>query len=121
MLTNNDVLLLKHIAKECDFLLINSRITTYNDFIKNPVLMRAFERSIEIICEAAKKLSTEFRNQYPHINWRAISGMRDKLIHYYFGVDYQIVWDVATNKTEELLNFIDLLKKKSELPVSLFE
>ena len=121
MLTNNDKILIKHIAKECDFLLTNSRNITYSEFIKDLVLMRAFERSIEIIGEAAKKLSIEFRNQNTQINWRAISGMRDKLIHDYFGVDYQIVWDVASNKTKELLDYIDLLSKNEDLPKSLFE
>ncbi len=121
MLTNNDIILIKHIAIECKFLLENSNNTNYSEFINDPILKRAFERSVEIIGEAAKKLSIEFRNQYTQINWRAISGMRDKLIHDYFGVDYRIVWDVGTNKTKELLDFIDSLSINDELPKSLFE
>lgn len=79
-------------------------------FINDAVLKRAFSRSIEIIGEAAKKLSLDFKNLHSQINWRAISGMRDKLIHEYFGVDYVIVWDVATNKSKELLDFIASLE-----------
>lgn len=63
---------------------------------------RAFVRSIEIIGEASKKMSEDVKARQPDIEWRKVSGMRDRLIHDYFGVDYTIVWDVATNKLPEL-------------------
>ena len=85
--------------------------------MQDPVLKRAFSRSIEIIGEAAKKLSPEFKSGNPEINWRAISGMRDKLIHEYFGVDYMIVWDVATNKSKELIDFITNLNSSDILTI----
>jgi uncharacterized protein with HEPN domain len=53
---------------------------------------------LEIIGEAAKKVPEEFRKNYPAIEWRAMSGMRDRLIHDYFGVDYELVWDVVQNR-----------------------
>lgn len=59
-------------------------------------------RSIEIIGEAIKQISESTRKQYPQIEWRSIAGMRDRLIHSYFGVDYEIVWDVAANKAAQL-------------------
>lgn len=59
-------------------------------------------RSIEIIGEASKQLSTEIRDRYPQIEWRAVFGMRDRLIHGYFSIDYEIVWDVVDNKIPHL-------------------
>jgi uncharacterized protein with HEPN domain len=60
-------------------------------------LKRAFVRSLEIIGEAAKQIPLDFRNQYPDVEWRAMTGLRDVLIHRYFGINYDIVWDVVTN------------------------
>ena len=65
-------------------------------------LRRAFVRSLEIIGEAAKKIPETFRGQYPEVQWRAMTGMRDRLIHDYLGVDYQLVWDVIQNRIPEL-------------------
>ncbi|WP_199316647.1 HepT-like ribonuclease domain-containing protein [Chroococcidiopsis sp [FACHB-1243]] len=59
---------------------------------------RAYVRSIEVIGEAVKQLPDGLRQKYNTIEWRAMAGMRDRLIHNYFGVDYDIVWDVVVNK-----------------------
>jgi uncharacterized protein with HEPN domain len=53
-------------------------------------------RQIEIISEATRRLPRELRGRYPHIPWQDIAGMRDKLIHDYFGVDVETVWLTAT-------------------------
>ncbi|MBO1224100.1 MAG: DUF86 domain-containing protein [Candidatus Scalindua sediminis] len=78
------------------------------------LLQRAFVRSIEIIGEAAKKLPEELKQKHSNIEWKAIAGMRDRLIHDYFGIDYDIVWDVVTNKTPQLQKKIQQIIDKEK-------
>ncbi len=65
------------------------------EFNSNTLVQDAVIRQIEIIGEATRHLSNEFRNQYPDVPWEDITGMRNKLIHDYFGVDIEKVWLTA--------------------------
>jgi uncharacterized protein with HEPN domain len=93
---------LRHILDEAQYLTDASREVNWAQFSTDETLKRAFVRSIEVIGEATKNLSNDLRARYPGVEWRAMAGMRDQLIHGYFGVDYEIVWDVATEKAPEL-------------------
>ena len=73
------------------------------EFARNEILKRACVRAIEVIGEATKKIPDDFRDKYPAVEWKKMAGMRDRLIHDYFGVDYSIVYDVARNKAGELI------------------
>ncbi|BAT71956.1 conserved hypothetical protein [Thermosulfidibacter takaii ABI70S6] len=83
---------LMHIIQECEFLEKATRQVVYEDFVKDPVLTRAVVRSLEVIGEAVKNLPQDFRVQHPQVPWKEIAGMRDKLIHHYFGINYKVVW-----------------------------
>jgi uncharacterized protein with HEPN domain len=72
-------------------------------------LKRAFVRSFEITGEAVKQIPDETRRNYSQIEWRLIAGMRDHLIHGYFGVDYEIVRDAVINKIPILEETVKLM------------
>ena len=93
---------LRHVVDESDFLIGKSKGLDFENFVKDDTLTRAFSRSLEIIGEAVKKVPVEIKDKYPEIEWKSIAGMRDKLIHDYFGVDYELVWDVVVNKITSL-------------------
>jgi uncharacterized protein with HEPN domain len=93
---------LRHILVEADYLIAQSAGLTWDRFSNNETLRRAFVRSLEVIGEAAKKVPDDFRARHSSVEWRSMAGMRDRLIHDYFGVDYELVWDVVQNRIPEL-------------------
>jgi len=80
----------------------------YADFVKNRRTIYAVTRAVEVIGEAVKKIPKTVRNRYPEIPWKDMAGMRDKLIHEYFGVDLRRVWKTVK---EDILNLKPLFEK----------
>ena len=68
----------------------------YESFVDDKKTQDAVIRNLEIMGEATKNLSEQFRAEYPNIPWKNIAGTRDRLIHHYFGVNLDIVWQIVT-------------------------
>lgn len=71
-------------------------------FMKNKEKQSAVVRQIEIIGEASKNLPENFKKEHSEVSWKEIIGSRDKIIHHYFGVDLEIVWEIVTINLPEL-------------------
>ena len=82
-----------------------------NNFFKNKEKQSAVIRQIEVVGEAAKNLPAEFRIKYKNIPWKDIVGMRDKLMHHYFGINLKIVWKTVKEDIPNLKDKILEIKK----------
>lgn len=106
--------LLRHIQDECDFIIKYTTGKSKETVLEDEILCRALVRSLEIIGEASRKLDEEFKSLYPHVEWKKMAGTRDRLIHDYFGIDYDIVWDIVEKKLPELTQFISEIILQNE-------
>ncbi len=105
---------LGHILEETDYLLSESKNISYSEFEKNATLKRSFVRALEVIGEAAKNIPDDFREKYPQIRWKDMAGLRDILIHRYFGINYNMLWDIVKNQVPELKRNIQVILEEGE-------
>jgi len=86
----------------------------YSDFLEHTMARDAVLRNIQVIGEATKRLSDGLRQNYPDVPWREIAGMRDKVIHDYFEVNYATVWDVIQADLPQLFHQVQAILEKIE-------
>ena len=115
MKSKEPIFFLQDIQNSVEKIFKYTKNINYEEFVANDMIKDAVERNFEIIGEAVKNLPENFRNRYPHIPFKQIAGMRDKLIHDYFGVDYEIVWKTIKDKLpqfgNEIVKLIDCFTK----------
>ena len=94
------------------------RILTYTadltsqQFMEDIKTQDAVVRNLEVIGEATKNLSANLRKSHPDVPWKDLMGMRDKMIHHYFGINYEIVWTIAKDELASLLPYIESILTK---------
>ncbi|MBI5100869.1 MAG: DUF86 domain-containing protein [Nitrospirae bacterium] len=71
---------------------------SYQDLLQDEMRLEAIVRNFEIIGEAGSKVPQDIKNKYPFISWRKISDFRNVLAHEYFGIDYEIMWEIIKDK-----------------------
>jgi uncharacterized protein with HEPN domain len=86
----------------CQRILEYTQGMNFEEFLKDQKTIDAVVRNIEILGEAAKRVSRSLKEKYSFIEWREIARTRDKLIHHYFGVDVAVVWTILSNDVPAL-------------------
>jgi uncharacterized protein with HEPN domain len=107
------VVFIEHVLESIELIENYTANKTISDFIESVQLQDSIIRRIEIIGEVVKNLPDEVKNNYPDVPWKKIAGMRDVLIHQYFGIDLELTWQVVQKDIPDLKR--ENLKIKKDL------
>ena len=111
----DNLVYIEHIQECIQKIVLYTKDIKQDEFLSNSMVSDAVIRNLEIIGEAVKQISDDFKTKYPAVEWKKIAGMRDKLIHDYIGVDLWAVWAVVIENIPELNTRVsDILKKESQ-------
>ncbi len=113
MSKKDPIIFIDHILESINLIERYIEGKTFEDFIEDVQLQDSVIRRIEIIGEAVRNIPWEIKQKYPDIPWKDIVGMRDILIHQYFGVDLELTWKTVKNDIPKLKS--DMLRLKEDL------
>jgi uncharacterized protein with HEPN domain len=118
-MSNREIqLLLEDILEAAKKILSYTSGMSFDDFISDDKTIDAVVRNFEIIGEAANRVPEDFKSDHPEVEWRRMTGLRNRIIHEYFGVNYATVWKIKEENIPGLADFIqqaiDELTKQSE-------
>ena len=98
--------LLEDILEACQKILSYTSGMSFEEFTTNNLIIDAVARNFEIIGEATGRLPEDFRSAHPEIEWQFIIALRNRIIHEYFGINYEIIWNIREENIPVLINFI---------------
>jgi uncharacterized protein with HEPN domain len=91
---------------------------SHEEFLSNKLLQDGVIRQLEVMGEAARNLSDDLRNEYPQVPWRQMIGLRNRMIHAYFNVNLQIIWEIVQGDLPDLKweteSILDSIRKECE-------
>lgn len=105
-------LYLEDVRESCAKIRRYTRGLSFEQFRSDEKTMDAVLHNLAVIGEAVKHLPDDFRNRHPELEWRKIAGLRDIVVHEYFGIDEDILWDIIRNKIPVLLEFVERILKE---------
>jgi uncharacterized protein with HEPN domain len=109
---------LSDIAEAMEMITRYTKGLTLKKFMIDRKTQDAVVRNLEIIGEATKNISNDLKTKYPEIPWKKLAGLRDKLIHFYFGIDYKIVWNIVRKELPKFINpLTKVLKRETDLTI----
>lgn len=87
----------------------------YDSFISDDKTKDAVVRNFEIIGEAANRIDDDFRYNNPEIEWKRMRGFRNRIVHDYFGIDYEIVWNIIENYLDEMIDCLGIIIENNKV------
>jgi uncharacterized protein with HEPN domain len=102
-------LLIEDMLEAAQKILTYTQGQTFDDFKSDTKTIDAVARNFEVIGEAASRLPSDFKENLKDIPWTRISGLRNRIIHEYFGIDYEVVWNIRNNFLPELIEKLQKL------------
>lgn len=106
MSERHPLFLLEDIVTSAEKIISYTDSLTYDEFVEDSKTIDAVARNFEIIGEAANRLPEEMKDANPSIDWHKIRGLRNRIVHHYFGINYQIIWDIIQDYLPHLITQI---------------